>query len=58
MAIVTIQYLNNNLLKNYEDFLGKSNMYIEKIYRCTFKNVCFIVNYTTINFYEYLNMRR
>ncbi len=31
MVIVTIQYLNNNLLKNY---LGKSNVYREKIDRC------------------------
>lgn len=55
MVIVTIQYLNNNLLKNY---LGKSNVYREKIDRCIFNSVCFIVSYTTINFYEYLNMRR
>lgn len=54
MIIVTIQYLNNNLLKNYKDCL---RMYREKIDRCTFNSVCFIVNYTTINFYEYLNMR-
>lgn len=52
MVTVTIQYLNNNLLKNY---LGKSNVYREKIDRCIFNSVC---NYTTINFYEYLNMRR